>query len=155
MDDAFIVCRSDRLGKSGSDREDAVDRHFSFGNDAVEGLTFDELHREEVDAVCLLDRIDGDDARVVERSEGFRLTSEAIEPLRHGGHLGRKHLECNLSPEPGVGRAIHLAHPARADRSSDAVVRELLADQDKALQSRRPAQRSVAREDSSPDSGLV
>jgi len=34
-----------------------------------------------VDAVSLLDRVDGDDPGVVERGEGLRLATEALEPL--------------------------------------------------------------------------
>ena len=96
----------------------------ALGDHAVEGLALDELHGEEVDAVRLLDRVDGDDAGVVEGGEGLGLALEALEPLRVGGHLGRQHLEGHVAPELRVGRAVHLAHPAGADRGGDAVVGE-------------------------------
>jgi hypothetical protein len=51
------------------------------GDDAVEGLSVDELHGEEVDAARFLDRVDGDDAGMVERGEGLRLALEAREPI--------------------------------------------------------------------------
>jgi hypothetical protein len=82
-----------------------------------------------VDAVGLLDRVDGDDPRMIESSERLRLAPEALEPLRARGHPGRQHLERDLAAELGVHRAIDLAHPAGADRGGDAVVRERPADQ--------------------------
>jgi len=95
----------------------------------VEGLTLDELHGQEVDAVRLLDGVDGDDPGVVEGGQRLRLPPEALDPLRARGHLGGQHLKGHVAPEPGFGGAVHLAHPARADRGGDAVVGEGPADQ--------------------------
>jgi hypothetical protein len=45
-------------------------------------------------------------------------------------HLRRQHLEGNVAAELRIGGAVHLAHPADADRSGDAVVGERPTDQE-------------------------
>ena len=64
------------ISRSRSSRQPAL------GDEPVERLALDELHGQEVDAVGFLDRVDGDDAGVVERGERLRLALEALEPLR-------------------------------------------------------------------------
>ena len=129
MDDALLVGGGEGVGERGGDLEDLGSGEPALGDDAVEGLALDELHGEEVDAVRLLDRVDGDDPGVVEGGEGLGLALEALEPLRVGGHLGRQDLEGHLAPELRVGRTVHLAHATGADGGGDAVVGERLADQ--------------------------
>ena len=82
VDDALVVGGRQRFGQCRADRHEAVDRHPALGDELVERLALDELHRQEVDAVGLLDGVDGDDARVIERGEGLGLALEALEPLR-------------------------------------------------------------------------
>ena len=97
----------------------------------VERLAVHELHGEEVDAGGLLDRIDRHDVRMVERCDGTCLALEALDPLRARGHLGREHLEGYVTMQLRVGGAVHLSHPARADRGGDVIVRDLLTDQER------------------------
>ena len=40
------------------DLEDALDRQAAFGDQPIERLPLDQLHREEVDAVGFFDRVD-------------------------------------------------------------------------------------------------
>ena len=87
MDDALVVGGGESLGERRRDLEDPLDRHPALGDELVERLPLDELHGQEVDAVGLLDGVDGDDPGVVEGGEGLRLALEALEPLRAGGHL--------------------------------------------------------------------
>ena len=66
----------------------------------------DELHRQEVDAVRFLDRIDRDDVRMVEGGDGAGFALEAGEPLGiiapfHPGALQR-----DSAPEPGVAGSV-------------------------------------------------
>jgi len=92
-------------------------------------LTLDQLHGEEMNAVRLLDREDGGDARVVEGGQRLRLPLEPFETLGTRRHLAGQHLEGHVAAEPRVDGAVDLAPPAGADRGGDAVVRERLADQ--------------------------
>jgi hypothetical protein len=56
---------------------------------------------------------------------GFRFTLEARAALGVVCHRGRKNLDGHVSVEPRVGGAIHLAHPARAERRDDGLGAEM------------------------------
>ena len=43
-------------------------------------------------------------------------------------HLGGQHLQGDVAPELGIARAIHLPHPARAERRTDLVRSDARAD---------------------------
>jgi len=74
VDDALLVRCDEGLGECRCYREDLLDGEPALGDEPVERLALDELHRQEVNAVRLLDGVDGDDAGVVERGERFRFT---------------------------------------------------------------------------------
>ena len=124
----FSCAAASASASARGDLEDPLDRQPALGNERVERLALDQLHREEVDAVRFLDRVDGDDARVIEGGERLGLAPEALQPLRARGHRGGQHLERHVAPELRVGGAVHLAHSARADGGGDAVVGEGAAD---------------------------
>ncbi len=98
------------------------------GESLAEVFSFDELERQERRAAGLLQPIDRGDVRVVQRGKQVGLTPEAREPLGIACHFGRQHLDRRLAIEVGVGRPVHLAHAAGADRRGDAVVRQRLSD---------------------------
>ena len=52
---------------------------------------------------------------MVERGDGHRLAAEAFARVRVGGHRGGQQLDRDLTIEPGIAGAVHLAHPARAE----------------------------------------
>jgi len=60
------------------DPEKLLDGEPALGDELIERLALDEPHREEVDAVRLLDGVDADDSRVVEGGERLRLALEAL-----------------------------------------------------------------------------
>ena len=107
----------------------AISRTRSFGDQLVERLALDQLHREEVDPVRLFHGVDGHDRRVVEGGERLRLAPEALQPLGAPGHLARQHLEGYVTAELGIPRPVDLAHSAGAERGGDAVVGQGPADQ--------------------------
>jgi len=129
VDDALLVGRGEGLGNDRGVLDDPLDGQSTLGNEAVQCLPLHELHCQEVDAVGLFDREDGDDVRVVERGEGLGLALEAREPIGVARHVGGQHLERHLAPELRVDGAIHLAHAACPDGSGNPVVGEGLADQ--------------------------
>jgi hypothetical protein len=118
MHDALLV-RRQRVGQRSGNFDDLLHREPARGDQAVEWLPFDQLHGQEVDAVGLLYRVDGDDVRMVELGQGLRLTAKAHQPLRIVRHLGGQHLERYVAAEFRVGGAVHLAHAAGADRHED------------------------------------
>ena len=65
------------------------------------------------------DVVDGEDVGVIERGDGARLLLEAAQPVRIGREPRGQDLDRDVAPEPRVAGAVHLAHPARADRGDD------------------------------------
>ena len=82
VDDALVVGGGEGLGQGGPDRQQPLDRHPSVGDELVEGLTFDELHGQEVDAGAFFNRVDGDDAGVVEGGERLRFARRRHAQMR-------------------------------------------------------------------------
>ena len=77
---------------------------------------FDKLHREEVDAIRFLYRVNGDDIGVIELRQDLGLTAKTPEPFGILRHLAREHLECYVAAEFCIGGAINLTHAASAKR---------------------------------------
>src|ERR1035438_5058249 len=93
MHDAFFMRGRKRVAQHTGNPAALLDREPACRNKAVEWLPFDELHRQEVNAVGFLHRVDGDDVRMVELGERFGLTAKAREPLRIVSHFGGPHPE--------------------------------------------------------------
>ena len=62
-------------------------------------LPFDQLHRQEDDAVLLLDGIDRDDVGMVQRGHGTCLTLEPIASLGIAGERVRKHFQSDSATQ--------------------------------------------------------
>jgi hypothetical protein len=97
---------------------------------AFEQLEYDGRDRQSVagrgrvvDAKAA-DVVDREDVRVIERGRGQRLLLESPQPVRVRREVRRQHLDRDITPEPGVGGAVHLAHAAGAERRDDLVVPE-------------------------------
>ena len=61
---------------------------------------------------------------MVEAGHGARLVFETRQAFGVGGHVGRQHLERDVTSEAAVAGAVHLAHAARAERGDDLVFPE-------------------------------
>ena len=122
MDDALLVRRREGLGHGGPYLHDSRDRQAAFGYQAVERLALDELHRQEVNTVGFLHRVDRDDVRMVESGEGLRFTLKAREPIGVAGRPGGQDLERDAASKLRVLGPVHLPHPSGADGRGDAVV---------------------------------
>ena len=130
MDDALVVRGLERLGDLRRHGDRFVDRDRPALQALGEVLAVHQLQHEEELPLRLLEAVDGGDAGVVECGKDLRLAPEPGEPLGVLRHLAGQHLEGDLAPELRVGRAVHLAHAAGADRRRDPVVGERLACQD-------------------------
>ena len=95
------------------------------GDDAVEGLTLDELHGQEVDAAASSTEWSVTIFGWLSAATAPGLALEAGQAIRLGRHLGGQHLERHVATELGVGGAVDLAHAAGADRGGDPVVCEV------------------------------
>ena len=121
MNDALLVRGVERVGKSRGDPEELLGWQGALGDEDIERLALDELHGQEVDAARLLDRVDADDAGMIQGGECFRLALEPLEPLGASGHLGRQDFQGHVAAELCVFRAVDFAHSAGADRRDDLV----------------------------------
>ena len=70
---------------------------------------------------ALFEAVDRGDVRMVQRREHFRFALKARQPIVVSGERGGQDLDRDLALQLRVGRAIHLAHPAFADRARDFV----------------------------------
>jgi len=127
--DALLVRFLERLGGLPRDRERLVDRDRAPLQPLGEVFSLDELHHQDVRLHAafkrhLLEAVEVGDPRMIERRQQLRLALEAREPVAVGGERLRQQLEGHLAPELRVGGAVDLAHPTRADRGADPVVRE-------------------------------
>ena len=90
-------------------------------------VPLDELHGQEVQTRALLDRMNGDDVRMVERRDDACLAFEALAPLRIVGKRRRQDLDRDFASKPGIARAIDLAHAAFTEVRENFVRAELAA----------------------------
>ena len=81
-----------------------------------ERFAVEKLEHEEVDAVFTADIEQGADVRMLERRNRARLPLEPLAQLRVGGQRRGKHFDRDGTVEPGVARAIHLAHAPGPER---------------------------------------
>ena len=106
----------------------------------VERPPFDELHRQEGNAVGFFNRVDRDDVGMVERGNRLRLALKAAEPLGVGRRHQRQDFQGDDPIEPGVLGRINLAHATAPERPDDPVVVQGRADHeepDRAILTRR------------------
>ena len=83
-------------------------------NDLGERLSFHQLENQRVNALVLLQPVDGRDIGMIERRQRTRLALEARQPIRVGSKRRRQHLERDVSTQLEIVGAIHLAHTADA-----------------------------------------
>ena len=102
------------------DRQSAARQHL------VEREAVDQLHRDEGRARLVADLVDRDDIRVVQRRGRPRFQHEPPVSLLIAGRFRFEHLQRDRTPEPRVDGAVDNPHPAAADLTLDAVVRNVL-----------------------------
>ena len=122
MGDLLLVRGGQRVGERQGELEEPRERQALGGDQRIERLPLDQLHRQEAHAVGFLGRVDRDDVRVIERGDGARFTGEALEARRDRSAMsGGQHLERDVAAQPRIVRAIHLAHSAFAKLRDDFV----------------------------------
>ena len=75
--------------------------------------------------------MDGHDIRMVEGRDDLSLALESAEPRCVACELVGENLQCNITLEVEIAGAIHLAHPARTDRTEDFEVADPKAEPDR------------------------
>ena len=93
----------------------------SASDDLAQRPAVQQLHDGVGHAVVAPDVVDGEDVRMRQRRHGVRLALEAGAAGGVAGDIRGEHLDRHLAPQPGVARAVHLAHAARTERPDDLV----------------------------------
>ena len=128
MDDAGAVRAVERVADLDRNRERFIDRKPRRSAQPVrERLAFEILEHQVVELAVAADVVDGADVRIVQRGNRARFLLEALPRFRIGRERAGEHLDGDRAIEPGVARAVDLAHAARAERGDDFVRTETRA----------------------------
>ena len=122
MGNTALLRRGQCVGDFDADAQQAIERHAAARNDLAERLAVDQFHRQQQPAAVLLDRVDGDDPRVVEGGDRLGLAFEPFTRRRVRSEGGRKDLQRNPAVQPGVVGEEHLSHSAFANWPDDPVM---------------------------------
>jgi hypothetical protein len=128
MDDSLRVRRIECVRNLDAELDNAVELERMAFDEMFEGLTFEQLHHEELLSFVFADVVDRADVRMVQRGRG---TCLALKTLRRRGilrPLQRQELERHVPAEPDILGAVHDAHAAPAELLEDPVVRDGLAE---------------------------
>ena len=93
-----------------------------FGNDLIEALSLDELHRVKVNAIVLADVEHRYDIRVVQAGCHASLALKSFEEYRVAGQVKRQDLQGHVSAQRLLNGLINDPHAAAADFAEDAVL---------------------------------
>jgi hypothetical protein len=137
VDDPGRVRARERVGDLPRELHGLDDRKPSTPDDLVERPSLDELHRDEVDAVRLVDLVDRDDSGVTQGAGGTGLPEEPPPPVRVADLLPRQDLQGHETFELLVEGPIHGPHPAFTELLDHPVMRERRPDHRTALPSAR------------------
>ena len=121
---ALVMRRRERIRERDAQLDDARDGQPARCHLPIEPVALDQLHRQEPNAVLILDRIERDDVRVVEAGDDAGFMFESRQAFRVRGYAGGQYLERNVTTEAAIPRPIHLAHAAGAERRDDVVATE-------------------------------
>ena len=126
MDHPALVSARQALGDLHRQRQNTRHREALALEDGAQLSPFDQLHRDEGDAVGLVDLVDDCDVWVIQCGRGARFLHEAALAFGVGDELGGQDLERDLAFEPGIERPIDDPHPATVDLAQDLEVRNAL-----------------------------
>ena len=114
VDDPGFVRLGDRAGDLRRDLHDARKRQPAGGDQLVQRLAVDQLHRDVGDAFRTSDAVDRDDVRVIEGRSDARFALEARKRCRTWRGRFFQDLDGDKAGEVGIARAVDLSHAAAA-----------------------------------------
>lgn len=124
MDDALLVSRRDRLGRSEhvAHQLPPGSPGGRIGGDLCEGLAAHQPHGVERAAVWQPpDVVHGDDARVIEPARDRGLPRESSRRPRVRSELRLQLLEGDIPPEGGVPGRVNDAHPPATEQRAQRI----------------------------------
>ena len=111
----------ERLGDLTRDRQRLIERDGALSQTIRQRGSLDQFQHERRQVAGFFETVEGRDMRVIQRGQEFRFPSEARAPVGIAGERLRQDFNCNVSFQPRIARAIHLAHPASAEGRDDFV----------------------------------
>ena len=122
MDDAALVCSLQRAGHVDDDAERDVELQTPVAlEDALQILSVDQLHDDEVDAIVRAGVIDRRDVRVVKRGRGTRFLAEPRDEFGIGCKARAEDFHRHIAIEKLVVRPVHERHAALTEWLDQAV----------------------------------
>src|ERR1041385_1422768 len=128
MNDAAAVCGCERVGDLQTDQERGLELEWTARDELADVLAFDELHRDEEDAVDFVQIEERADVWVVQRRREPRFAFEAFEVCFLSAQFRRNDFDHNRAAKLCVDSFIDCALPADTELVCDAVVAKSLAE---------------------------
>ena len=128
MDDAFTVSGVQRVGNLGRQIEKQSDSMGVPRDLMLQGHAIEKLHGDEGASLVIADLVNRADVGVVQRRSCARLAAKAFQGLRVLCDLVRQELERDEAAKIGIFGFEHHAHPAAAELTDDAVMRDRSSD---------------------------
>ena len=125
MHHATVVRVRQRFGQLKPVAHDFLGRQRPISQPSIQRLPLDHFHRDVGVAVCFTDFVNRADVRMIERRGRTGFKQQPRAPPGVVGELPRKHLEGDIASELRIVRAIHFAHPARAEPRQNLVGSQL------------------------------
>ena len=121
MNDAATVGFVEAVGDLRAELQNLVEGEGAFFEALGEGLAFDALHDEIVDAILMADVVEHADVGMIEAGNSFGFAFETLFLHGIGRKMRGKNLDGDSAVEAGVARAIDFSHAAGAERRDDFV----------------------------------
>jgi hypothetical protein len=94
------------------DVQQPIQRHAVSWDHITQRPALDQLHRQELDTIHLLDGVDRDDVRMIERGGGAGLLLESSQAIGISAERNGQHLDGDITTSFMLARD-RLAHPSR------------------------------------------
>jgi hypothetical protein len=127
MDDALLVRRFEGFCDLLRDGQRLVERDGAAPQPLRQVVALDKFHHEGLDALGVLQPVDGCNVRMIERGEDFRFALEPRDAFRVSRERLGEDFDGDVAIEPRVARPIHFAHPASPDSGENLVRTEARA----------------------------
>ena len=122
VDDARVVRRCQRGGDLPRDVERVVQGQAAGLQALAQRDALDELRHQYWGSVDIVDVVDRQDRRMVERGCRPGLQHEAPDPLLVAAERGREQLDRDPPPEPGVLRGIDFPHASTPEEYANPIL---------------------------------
>src|SRR6185503_5051291 len=112
MNDATAVRGGECIGDLQPDQQRRLQLEWTTGHKLSNVLSFDVLHRDEMNAVDFVEIEDGADVWMVQRRGEARFAFESFQVCFFSAELGRYDFDHNRAAKLGVGGFVDRALPA-------------------------------------------